>query len=86
MVACPTRVTANSSSLIDVMIRNRIFYHTTTKVVELGYLDHFAQVMNIAVKCPSVHSGKTVRRVFSKRNIEIFNSQLTIEIWEDFYL
>jgi hypothetical protein len=46
------RVTKNSSSLIDVMIRNNIFYNTTTKVVELGYSDHFAQVMNIAVKCP----------------------------------
>jgi hypothetical protein len=67
-VACPTRVTTNSSSLIDVMIRNKICYHTTTKVVELGYSDHFAQVMNIAVKCPSVHSGETVRKIFSKRN------------------
>jgi hypothetical protein len=42
------------------MIRNKIFYHTTTKVVELGHSDHFAQVMNIAVKCPFVHSGKSV--------------------------
>jgi hypothetical protein len=69
MVPCPTRVTTNSSSLIDVMIRNKIFYHTTTKVVELGYSDHFAQVMNIAVKCPLGHLGKTVTRVISKGNI-----------------
>jgi hypothetical protein len=32
-----------------------------------------------------VHSGKTVRGVFSKRNIEIFNSHLKNEIWEDIY-
>jgi hypothetical protein len=68
------RVTTNSSSLTDVMIRNMICYHTTTKVVELGYSDHFAQVMNTAVKCPFVHSRKTVRRVFLRRNIEIFNN------------
>jgi hypothetical protein len=43
------RVTTNSSSLIDVMIRNKIFYHSTSKVVELGYSDHFAHVMNIAL-------------------------------------
>jgi hypothetical protein len=49
-IACPTRVTTSSSSLLEVMIRNKIFYHTTTKVVEVGYSDHFAQVMNIAVK------------------------------------
>jgi hypothetical protein len=66
----------NSSSLIDIMIRNKIFYHTTTKVVELGYSDNFAQVMNTDVKCPLVRSGITVRRVFSKRNIEIFNNEL----------
>jgi hypothetical protein len=58
MVTCSMRVTTNSSSQIDVMIRNKIFYHTTTKVVELGYSDHFAQVMNIAVKCPWFIQGK----------------------------
>jgi hypothetical protein len=42
--------------------------------------------MNIAVKCPLVHSGITVRRVFSERNIEIFNNQLKNEVWEDVYL
>jgi hypothetical protein len=85
-VACQTRFTTNSNSLIVVMIRNKIFYHTTTKVVQLGYSDHFAQVRNIDNKCPLVHSGKTVRRIFSKRNIEIFNDQLKNEIWEDAYL
>jgi hypothetical protein len=34
--ACPTRVITNSSSLIGVMIRNKIFYHTTTKAAQLG--------------------------------------------------
>jgi hypothetical protein len=86
MVACPMRVTTNSSSLIDVMIKNKVFYHTTTKVVELGYLNHFAQVMNIVVKCPFLHSGKTVKRVFSNRNIEILNNQIKNGIWEDVYL
>jgi hypothetical protein len=85
-VACPTRVTTNSSSLTDVMIRNKIFHHSTTKVVELGYSDYFVQAMNIVVKCPSVYSGKTVRRIFSKRNIEIFNSQLKNKTWEDVHL
>jgi hypothetical protein len=68
MVECPVRVTTNSNSLIDVIIRNKIFYHTTTRVVEVGYSDHIAQIMNIAVKCLFIHSGKTVREAFSKRN------------------
>jgi hypothetical protein len=68
------------------MIRNKIFDHTITKVVKLGYADHFAQVMNIAVECPLVHSGKTVKRVFSIRNIEIFKKHLKNKILEDVYL
>jgi hypothetical protein len=50
VVACPARVTTDSCSLIDVVIRNKIFYHTTRKVVEQGYSGHFVQVMNIAIK------------------------------------
>ena len=69
-VLCQTRVTKNSSSLIDVMIRKKIFYHTTTKVVELGYSDHFAQVMNVVVENPKADPEIIIRRVFLKRNIE----------------
>lgn len=85
-VLCPTRVTKNSSSLIDVMIRNKTFYHTTTDVVELGYSDHFAHVMNKVVENPKVHPEKIIRRVFSKRNIETLKSHLKNELWEDIYL
>jgi hypothetical protein len=42
--------------------------------------------MIIAVECPQVHSGKAVKRVFSIRNIEIFNKHLKNKIWEDVYL
>jgi hypothetical protein len=54
-LTCPTRVTTDSSTQIDGIITNKIFYHTITKVVKLGYADHFAQVMNIPVECPLVH-------------------------------
>jgi hypothetical protein len=60
-VSCPNRVTANLSYLIDVMIRNKIFYHTSIEVVELGFSDHFALVMNIVVKRPSTFSENIVK-------------------------
>jgi hypothetical protein len=66
-IPCPTRVTPTSSSLIDVMIRNKIFYHSSTKVVEMGFSDHFALVMNILVKRPATFSINIVKRVFSQR-------------------
>jgi hypothetical protein len=85
MVSCPTRVTKNSSSLIDVMIRNKLFYHTSTKVVELRFSDHFVLVINILVKRPTFLEN-IVKRVFSKRCIDILNCQLNIELWDDMYL
>jgi exonuclease III len=66
-VSCPTRVTINSSSLIDLMIRNKIFYHTSTRVVELGYSDHCALVMNIVVTRPLASKDKVIKRVFLKK-------------------
>lgn len=50
LTLCPLRVTTNSSSLIDVILRNDIFLPHHNKAVEMGYLDQFAEVMNIAVK------------------------------------
>jgi hypothetical protein len=73
-VKSPTRVTTNTCSQIDVMIRNKIFYPTTTEVVETGYSDHFAQIMNIVVNSLSSLPEFTKKRVFSKRSIDLFNS------------
>ena len=85
-VQSPTRVSSNSCSLIDVMIRNKVFYPTSTNVVEMGYSDHFALVMNIVIENSHVPlSEKTKRRVFSKRNIDLFNLRLIREVWDEVY-
>jgi hypothetical protein len=68
------------------MIKNNIFYHTSTKVMELGFSNHFALVMNIVVKCPSIFSENVVKIIFSKRSIDIFNCQLKTELWDGVYL
>jgi hypothetical protein len=69
----------------DVMIWNKIFYHSTTKVVELGFSDHFALIMNIFVNSPSTFLECVVKRILSKRSIVIFNGQLKTELWDDVY-
>ena len=85
-VQSPTRVSSNSCSLIDVMIRNKVFYPTSTNVVEMVYSDHFALVMNIVIENFHVPlSEKTKRRVFSKRNIDLFNLRLIREVWDEVY-
>jgi hypothetical protein len=71
-----TPVTSNTCSLLDVMIRNEDFYHSTTRVIEIGFSDHFALVMGIFVHSPSTCLKFVEERGFSKRNIEYFKDQL----------
>jgi hypothetical protein len=68
------------------MITSKLFHHTSTQVVELGSSDHFALVMEVLVKSPSIFSENTVKRVFSKTSIDIFNDLLKTELWDDVYL
>jgi hypothetical protein len=51
--------------------------------MELGFSYHFALVMKVHVKSPPIFSENTVKRVFSKRSIDIFNDLLKTELWDD---
>jgi hypothetical protein len=44
-VTLRTTVTKNTNSLIDVMIINKQYNKNSTEVVNLGYSDHFAQIL-----------------------------------------
>jgi hypothetical protein len=48
-VTLPTRVTKNTSSITDVMIINKQYNSNSTEVVNLGYSDHFAQILGFLV-------------------------------------
>jgi exonuclease III len=85
-VLCPTRVTSSSSSLIDVMIASKLFQQTSTQVVELGFSDHFALIMVVLVKSPPIFSENTIKRIFSKRSMDILNDLLKTELWDDVFL
>jgi hypothetical protein len=52
IVAFPTRITKNSLTLIDVFATNRQVFECSSSVLDLGYLDHFAQTLNINVNRP----------------------------------
>jgi hypothetical protein len=85
-VSCPTHVTSNTCSLLDVMIRNAFLHHSITRVIEMGFSEHFPLVMSIFVHSPSICQEYVGKRIFSKRNIANFKDQLKIELWEDVYL
>jgi exonuclease III len=49
-VTSPTRVSKNSTSLIDVIITNKEITRDTATVIDLGYSDHMAQVLKLPIK------------------------------------
>jgi diphthamide biosynthesis methyltransferase len=49
-VTSPTRVTKNSTSLIDEIITNKEITRDTAIVIDLGYSDHMAQVLKLPIK------------------------------------
>ena len=49
-VRSPTRVTKNTASLIDVVITDKESISDLATVIDLGYSDHKAQVMQLTVK------------------------------------
>jgi hypothetical protein len=63
-VLCPTHVTSNTYSLLDVIIKNKNYYHSTTRVIEMGFSDHFAVIMNILVHSPSICSKYVGKKYF----------------------
>lgn len=85
-VTSPTRVTNNSVSLIDVMITDKLYGKYLTEVLDLGYSDHFAQILHIKVNKPTVAWKKIRKRQFSGRNIEEFNQLLEMEPWEEVFV
>ena len=65
----PTRVTKNTSSLIDVMIMNEQYINNSLEVVNLGYSDHFAQISCVLVDKQNNRMENITKRNFSRRNI-----------------
>jgi hypothetical protein len=49
-VRSPTRVTKNTAYLIDVVITDKETISDTVTVIDLGYSDHKAQVLQLTVK------------------------------------
>jgi len=71
-VTLPTRVTKNTSCEIDVMIINNQYNNNSIEVVNLGYSDHFVQIICFLVNKQYKRVENIIKRNFSRRNIENF--------------
>ena len=81
MVKSPTRITHDTSTLIDVMITN-LNWEKQTIIYDLGYSDHLAQVAYIKVD-KSVLGPKAVKkRQFTDNAIGEFIHLLQKESWD----
>jgi NAD-dependent DNA ligase len=68
------------------MITDKLYYKSLTEVTDLGYSDHFAQILRIKAKKPKIGRRKIKRRQLSSRNIQEFNHRLEMESSEDVFL
>jgi hypothetical protein len=57
-VTSPTRLIKNSVSLLDVMITAKLYHKSETEVIDVGYSDHFAQILHTKVKKPIIRRKK----------------------------
>jgi hypothetical protein len=82
IVRLPTRITPTSNSLIDVII-NKQYSKSEISVVEMGFLDHLAQVIKINTGNKKRKNTLVVRRYLTNRNIEDIIRSLAKESWND---
>jgi hypothetical protein len=81
----PTRVTKNTASLIDVVITDKETISDTAIVIDLGYSDHKAQVLQLPLK-KMVKKWKVITsRQYSEKRVEEFKCLLSKESWQELY-
>jgi len=84
-VRSPTRVTKNTTSLIDIVITDKERISDTAAVIDLGYSDHKAQVLQLTVK-KMVKKWKVITsRQYSEKRVEEFKCLLRKESWQEVY-
>ena len=86
LIADPTRITANTSSVLDHVIVNKTDKVIDSGVLDLSLSDHQAVFM---VRGAPVRTGSPVvvkRRVFKNYSREILNSELRRIDWSPVYL
>ena len=80
-VNSPTRITANISTQIDVMITG-LYCNVQTVNYDLGYSDHFAQLSPLMVDTSVIDPKFTMKRQFSENAINEFLNYLQTEPWD----
>lgn len=81
----PTHITQTASTCLDLIFTNFRTKNLSAKVVELGFSDHSATILNLELpRTPPLHiEWKAKKRLFNRTNIEKFKSELNILDWNN---
>jgi hypothetical protein len=85
-ITSPTRITKKSFTLIDTIVINKQYFECSSNVLDLGYSDHLAQIININVNRSKRGTVKIRKRQFSKESIDEFTYLLQKETWQKCFL
>ena len=80
-VSSPTRITSSSESLIDVIVSNKKYTKQRAEVIDLGLLDHLAQILNTQSEKRTNILNTIVKRQFTNSRVEEFMYLLSQESW-----
>jgi hypothetical protein len=83
----PTRITNNTKSMIDVIIINNSNYTKPSIVMNLGFSDHYAQILSICTKCSMNTPLKVMKTTFDEGSVkELHYNNLNKESWKEVLL
>jgi hypothetical protein len=82
-ITSPTIITRELSTLIDVIVTNKQANKYTSMVMDLGYSDHWAQMLKIHIDSPNRGPIRIRRRKYTKGNIDEFNHLLQKELRQE---
>jgi hypothetical protein len=84
-VRSPARVTKDTVSLIDVIMINKDSTGELATVMDLGYSDHKAQIMQLNVEIIVRKCKRIKSRQYSEKSIEEFKCLLNKESWQKLF-
>ena len=82
-VNVPTRITKNTSSLLEVVITNEKKYINSLRVMDLGLSDHYAQIVSISVPEFNNTPYRIKERKFNEANTQEFRFLLNQVTWQE---
>jgi hypothetical protein len=87
IIDVPTRIGPTSQKAIDQIIINKDIWGYNLKVIDTGFSDHKAQVLQIQVQCKNKGNHKLkedyrITRSYKEDNIQYLNYLLEKENWE----